>query len=151
MRIVRTADPFPCPLFDPLCSTVKILKRLPRASCHPSSRKLAAILDQVTSNINESSWEHLFCFAPRCPRVPRRGGHCRSLASCVNSMTREEADSDLPQSAPGIMTSRVPQDALENLAARVSAKLEEGFRGAICLASFEDTIAEANRNSLSAL
>ena len=84
--------------------------------------------------------------------MPKRGGHRRSLASHVNSMIREEADPDPPQSAPGKSTSRVPKDPLENLAARVAAKLEEGdFRGAIRLASSEDTMAEVNSSTLSAL
>ena len=48
---------------------VKILKRVPHTSCDPSSRKLAAILNQVTLNNNESYWERLFRFAPGCLRV----------------------------------------------------------------------------------
>ena len=62
----------------------------------------------------------------RCLRVPKRGGHCRSLASHVNSMIKEEADPDPSQSVPGKSTSRVPKVPLENLAARVAEKLEEG-------------------------
>ena len=91
-------------------------------------------------------------FASRCLRVPKRGGHRRSLASHVNSMIKEEADPDPPRSVPGKLTSRVPKVPLESLAARVAAKLEEGdFRGAIRLASSEDTMADVNSSTLSAL
>ena len=107
----QMADPLPCSLFEPPCSTAKILKRILRASCNSSSRKLAAILNTVTSNNDEPSCERLL---------------------------REEADSDLPKSTPGITTNRAPPKTPWRTlhAARVAAKLEEGdFRGAICLAS----------------
>ena len=67
-------------------------------------------------------------------------------------MIKEEADPDPPQSVPGKLTNTVPKAPLENLAARVATKLEEGyFRGAIRLAASEDTMADVNSSTLSAL
>ena len=67
-------------------------------------------------------------------------------------MIKEKADPDLSQSVPGKSTRRVPKVPLENLAVQVAAKLEEGdFRGAIHLASSEDTMADINSSTLSAL
>ena len=125
------------------------------ASRDHAARKLATILDQIVLNNNTASWDRLFSFAPRCLRVPRRGGHRRSLASHVNAMLREE--SDPPDSIPEERSHRQhrgqdPQDPPQNLAARVAAKLEEGdIKGAIRLASSEDTIAGPNPGTLSAL
>ena len=115
-------------------------------------RKLAAIIDHVVSSNNKPSWEHLLRFASCCLRVPKWGGHRRSLASHVNSVIKEEADPYPPQSVPGKSTNKVPEVPPENLAARVAAKLEEGdFRGAIRLASSEDTMADVNNSTCSAL
>ena len=46
--------------------SAKTVKRIPRASRDRSARKLANILDQVTSGGSEGAWNRLFCFAPRC-------------------------------------------------------------------------------------
>ena len=144
-------------VLTPPRSTVKILKRIPRASRDHAARKLATILDQVVLNNNTASWDRLFSFAPCYLRVPRRGGHRRNLASHINAMLREESDPDPPDSIPEERSHRQhrgqdPQDPLQNLAAQVAAKLEEGdIKGAIRLASFEDTIASSNLGTLSAL
>ena len=111
------------------------------ASRDHAAMKLATILDQVVLNNNTATWDRLFMFAPRCLRVPRRGGHRRSLASHVNAMLREESDPDPPDSTSEERSHRQhcgqdPQHPPQNLAARVAAKLEEGdIKGAICLAS----------------
>ena len=60
------------PLFRP--SSVRILKRILRTSRHLVASKLASILVDVTQKN----------FSSRCPAVPKRGGHRRSLASVVN-------------------------------------------------------------------
>ena len=72
--------------FRPRRPSVSILKRIPRASRDLSARKLASILDLVTTDNTVASWDRLFHFASRCLRVPKRGGHRRSLASHVNQM-----------------------------------------------------------------
>ena len=142
---------------NPTRFTVKILKRIPRASRDHAARKLATILDQVVLNNNTASWNCLFSFAPCCLRMPRRGGHCRSLASHVNAMLKEESDPDPPDSISEERSHRQhhgqdPQDPPQNVAARVAAKLEEGdIKGAIRLAFSKDTITSPNPGTLSAL
>ena len=65
-------------------------------------------------------------------------------------LIRDEADPDLSASPSQHKPSN--RDPLQSLAARVASKLEEGdFRGAIRLASSEDTIAELNDRTLTAL
>ena len=140
------------PVFDPSRSKAKILKRIPHTSCDPSARKLVAIIDQVVSSNIKLSWERLLHFAPRCLRVPKRGGHRRSLASHVNSMIKEEADPDPPQSVPGKSTSRVPKVPLEFLGSSSGSEAGGGgLRGAIRLASYKDTMVDINSSTLSAL
>ena len=132
--------------------SVKILKRIPRASRDMSARKLAEILDRVSSDGSESSWDRLFCFHARCLRVPDRGGHRRSLASHTNQLIKEEADPTIVQSAPNRRTGKFIRDPVDTLAGRVSAKLEEGdFKGAVRLASSEDSIAVPSSETLATL
>ena len=133
---------------------MKILKRVPRASrdLQLSARKLAEILDRVSSDGSESSWDRLFCFPARCLRVPDRGGHRRSLASHTNQLIKEEADSTIVQSAPNRRTGKLIRDPVDTLPGRVSAKLEEGdFKGAVRLASSEDSIAVPSSETLATL
>ena len=122
---------------------VKTVKRIPRASRDIAVRKMAAILQDVISLNNAPSWNRLYRFATRCLRTPKRGGHRRSLATQLNRTIRDEADPEI--SAPHSQRKPSIRDPLQSLAARVASKLEEGdFRGAIRLASSEDTIAEVN-------
>ena len=110
--------------------SVNILKRIPRASRGLAARKLPTILDLVSTDNSPASWDRLFQFAPRCLRVPKRGGHRRSLASHVNQMIREEADPESPQQSSVKQGRRQPRDPLETLSVRVASKLEEGdFKG----------------------
>ena len=67
--------------FRPRRPLVNTLKRIPQASRGLAARKLATILDLVSTDNSAASWDRLFQFAPRCLRVPKRGGHRRSLAS----------------------------------------------------------------------
>ena len=131
---------------------MKILKRVPRASRDLSARKLAEILGRVSSDGSESSWDRLFCFPARCLRVPDRGGHRRSLASHTNQIIKEETDPAFVQTAPNRRTGNFARDPVDTLAGRVSAKLEEGdFKGAVRLASSEDSIAAPSSETLAAL
>ena len=131
---------------------MNILKRIPRASRDPSARKLASILNQVTTDNSAPSWDHLFHFASRCLRAPKRGGHLRSLASHVNQMIREEADPEASRQRSVKQRRRPAQDPLDTLAVRVASKLEEGdFKGAVRLASSEDSVAELSDRTLQAL
>ena len=138
--------------FRPRRPSVNNLKRISRASRGLAARKLATILDLVSTDNSAASWDRLFQFAPRCLRVPKRGGHHRSLASHVNQMIREEADPESPQQSSVKQCRRQPRDPLETLSVRVASKLEEGdFKWAVRLASSEDSIAEPNDRTLQAL
>ena len=73
-----------------------------------------------------------------------------SLATQLNQTTREETNPNLSASPSQRKLSN--RNPLQSLAARVASKLEEGdFNGAIRLASSEDTIAELNDRTLTAL
>ena len=132
-------------------STVKFLKCLPRASREQAGKKLAAILDGVVSRNDHASWEHLLLFSTRCFRHPGRGGRRWSLASAVNRQLREEADPPPSlQSRPARSLSE--DDLAKHLAAQVSEKLEEGdFKGAVRLASSDDSIALVTESTYLAL
>ena len=124
----------------------------PSPSRDLSARKLAEILNRVSSDGSESSWDRLFCFPARCLRVPDRGGHRRSLASHTNQLIKEEADPTFVQSAPNRRTGNFAHDPVDTLAGRVSAKLEErDFKGAVRLASSEASIAVPSSEMLAAL
>ena len=129
-------------------SSVRILKRIPRASRHLAATKLAEILDDVTDKNDLGSWFRLSRFSSRCLAVPKRGGRRRSLAAAINMQLREELDAPI-QPPRQLSASR---DVLSSLARRVSSKLEEGdYKGAVRLSCSEDTMAELNDETLSAL
>ena len=112
--------------------------------------KLASILDGIVKGNDDGSWDRLFRFCSRCLRVPKRGGHRRSLAGEVNQLISEEADPPSP-TRPGKQGSRPAHYPLNSLAARVSCKLEGDFRGAVRLICSEDSIAELDEVTLAAL
>ena len=113
--------------------------------------KLASILDGIVKGNDDGSWDRLFRFCSCCLRVPKRGGHRRSLAGEVNQLISEETDPPSP-TRPGKQGSRPAHYPLNSLAARVSCKLEEGdFRGAVRLICSEDSIAELDEVTLAAL
>ena len=101
---------------------------------------------------DHTSWVRLLRFSERCLRHPGRGGCRRSLATAVNRKLRDEADPP-PSLRPSAMRN-LPRtnDSATILAARVSAKLEEGdFRGAVRLASSDDTLVPINEATFEAL
>ena len=104
----------------------KTIKRLPKALRKCAGRKLAAILGAFIDKNNNTLWMRLFRFSARCLRCPARGGCRQSLASAVNRQLREEVD-PLPTARPSPVRKHRRTDDLDTrLAARVSAKLEEG-------------------------
>ena len=129
-------------------SSVRIVKRIPRASRHLAATKLAGILDEVTDKNDIASWTRLSTFSSRCLAVPKRGGRRRSLATAVNAQFRDE--SELPTQPPHQSSEpRVTRDPLSNLAKRVSSKLEEGdFKGAVRITCSEDTMADLHEETL---
>lgn len=123
----------------------RILKRVPKASRIPAAEKLADTLRQVVADPDRNAtWIDLLSFTFSCFGVPgQRGGkrHLSSLASKVN-----QAVAGFPATTPPpalhqqkLSKHRTPSN---NLAARVSGKIEDGdIRGAIRLAASDDTMA----------
>ena len=110
------------------------------------------ILDGIVGKNDDHSWDRLFRFSSRCLRVPRRGGHRRSLATEVNLLLREECDQ--PPLSSTLTTqprSRPKRNHLETLASRVSIKLEGDYKGAVRHACSDDPILDLNEETLSAL
>ena len=125
----------------------KIIKRIPRGSRHQTARKLSNILDDIIANNSNDAWERLFLFPRRCLQVPKRGGRRRNLANFINQAVSAETDViTIPPPAQG------KRSNLDILAARVSAKLEDGdFRGAVRIASSNDTFCVPDERSLNLL
>ena len=91
-------------------------------------------------------------FPRRCLRAPERGGCHRNLTHLVNKQITEERD---PLTLFSLFHRSRRRDAssdLISLARRVSTKLEEGnINGAVRLATSEDSIAEDDDSTISAL
>ena len=133
-------------------SSGKAIKRLLKASRECAAKKFAEILGAVVDKNDHTSWTRLLRFSSRCLGHPERGGGRQLLATAVNRQIREEVDPP-PTVSPNPMLKRPRSDDPDTqLAARVSAKLEEGdFKGAVRLASSEDTLAPLNEATLEAL
>ena len=71
---------------------VKILKRVPHASCEVAAKKLATVVGNVVNCNDHGSWVRLQRFPARCLRVPQRGGRRRNLASQVILQVSEKSD-----------------------------------------------------------
>ena len=141
----------PVPVLPPRPSG-KAIKHLPKVSREYAAGKFAAILGAVVDKNDHTSWVRLLRFSSRCLRHPERGGGRQSLASAVNRQLKEEVDPPPTVSLSPATKRPLLGDPDAQLAARVSAKLEEGdFKGAVRLASSEDTLAPLNVATLEAL
>ena len=137
--------------FPPPNQLVKVLKRIPKASRASCARKLTSILEAVVASNDQASWHRLLSFPKRCLRTPLRGGKHWSLSSIINKQLNEESDLSTGKSLPR-RNLNPPHDLAKTSASGVSSKLEEGdFKGAIRLASTEDTLAEWNDSMFSGL
>ena len=116
----------------------------PKRHEYRRKKKLAEALRQIVADPDcVEKWRHLLTFSFSCFGIPgQRGGkrHLSSLASKVNAaIANFPAVSTPPVQQQKVVKTRPPSD---NIAARVSAKLEDGdIRGAIRLASSDDSIA----------
>jgi len=133
----------------------RVLKRVPRSSRVPAANKLADLLHEVTSDPDAvDKWVNLLLFTYSCLCVPgQRGGkrHLSSLASKVNKAIASFPAVSLPLSTTQHKTTK-QRRPLDNLAARVSGKLEDGdIRGAIRLAASSDTVAPFDQATADAL
>lgn len=112
---------------------------------------MTALLEDVNRLNDDGTWMELLNFPSRYLRVPVRGGKRWKLARLLNDQLTLSEDDPIPSPANSF-TKKSQAHPILSLAARVSAKLEEGdFRGAIRLASTEDTIAEDNDTTIAAL
>ena len=129
-----------------------VLKYIPKASRLPAASKLSILLDCVVAcPDNIGAWQQWLLFTYGCFNMVERGGqrHRTSLATKFNRITLSDylTTSHQPQSAAVAFSSKrkkklaTPND-LGKLAARVSAKIEEGdVRGAVRMANSDDTLA----------
>ena len=130
---------------------VKIIKRIPLASCNLSARKLALILNIVSKDNLPALWDCLFHFPVRCLRVPKWNCRRKSLPFVTNQLIEEDKDPHPVQAAPEQPCKR-SQQPMKRLTAQISAKLAEGdFKGAARLVTVEDSIADLNEKILASL
>ena len=136
------------PFVNPGRCIGRILKRIPKASRALAAQKLTSILIAINSKNDAESWERLFLFPRRCLTAPKRGGHRRNLGSAVNQAIQTETD--IPEQS--ISKRRQSHNSTKDLAARVSAKLEDGdFKGAVRLASSAESLCQLDERSLNLL
>ena len=140
---------------SPVASS-RILKRVPRGSRDHAAKKMASIVQNVVIGNDPLTWQRLLLFAPRCLRVPRRGGKRWKLTSAVNQQIREEMPDVGPQTirqhGRQARNGRAGTDSFDILASKVAGKLEEGdYRGAVRLACGSDSVAEHSPETLEIL
>ena len=101
-----------------------------------------------TCNQSNNCWNRLFCFPTHCLRVPKGGGHRRSLASYVNVAIRQESD----PSPITTIANRPHNVSVKTLVTQVAAKLEEGdFKDVLRIASSVESFAPDNAQILAAI
>ena len=122
--------------------------------------KFTTVLEDVNRSNNENAWMRLLNFPRPCFKVLGRGGRRWNLARLVNQQLAEECDpTSLDNTVPNACPpgrragkSQDQSDPFRSLATRVSTKLEEGdFRGAVCLACSEDSVAALSDGTMPAL
>ena len=132
----------------------RLIKRIPKASRTSTADKLSTILDRIITDPDDPAL-CLLRFSHACLAVPGgRGGkrHLSSLAAKVNKALDAYLSTtyDLPQQTQQFKLQR--KSTTNNMTARISEKLEDGdVRGAIRLASSDDTIAPHDEGTLAAL
>jgi hypothetical protein len=129
----------------------RVVRRIPKGSRLNAAEKLSDILENIVADPScLRNWINVLLFGFVCLAVPgQRGGrrHSSKLAGKRNSII-----SDYPANIEDVSHLQPPQQHRRNghssLAERVSAKLEDGdVRGAIRLASSEDTFAQHANNT----
>ena len=147
-----STSPPPSPILAQI-PMVRVLKRIPKSARQQCSSKLTTLLRVIVRSNSMEAWNRLFLFTPTCLRQPRRGRYSESLASLVKRQLQDVLAPSAPPPSSGRRKKATKRpDPEEYLAMRVSAKIEEGdFRGAIRLASSDDTLADASDETYNAL
>jgi hypothetical protein len=133
----------------------RLLKRIPKASRALAADKLATVLSRIIAKSDDKvAWCDLLRFSYACFAVPGgRAGkrHQQSLTAKVNiALNAYPNISQRPQSNQQPRRRRVGN--ADNIAARISEKLEDGdVRGAIRLAASDDAMAPHDEKTLDAL
>ena len=101
-----------------------------------------------TCNQSNNCWNHLFRFPTHCLRVPKGGGHRRSLASYVNVAIRQESD---PHPSPPWPIAHIMCQS-RPWRPEWQPKLEEGdFKDVLWIASSVESFAPDNAQILAAI
>jgi Reverse transcriptase (RNA-dependent DNA polymerase) len=137
----------------------RLLKRIPKASRSLAADKLSTLLERIVADSDDiQRWNDLLRFSHACLAVPGgRGGrrHVSSLATKVNKALDMYTSAHQPNMTSLRHSDKKRSrraDAEANIAARVTEKLEDGdVRGAIRLASSDDTMAPHDQHTLGEL
>jgi hypothetical protein len=140
----------------------QVLKYIPKASRVLAAGKLSTVLDRVVADPScIDTWRQFLLFAYSCFGVSARGGkkHRSSLATKVNKLLSDYlSDRSVNDHTTQVSSSSrkkksvVIDSGMQNLAARVAAKIEEGdVRGAVRLTASNDTLAAYDDDTVAAL
>lgn len=129
----------------------RVLKYIPKASRVQAAVKLTTIIDRIVVDPdNITAWQQFLLFTYCCLGVGERGGkrHNSTLATKVNKALSDYMSTGCTPQQEQPPTGRRRKKSKDsgigdsNLAARVSAKIEEGdVRGAVRLAVSDDILA----------
>ena len=125
----------------------RILKFIPKASRTLAASKFTVVVQRILADPdNINLWQQFLLFTYRCFGIGERGGkrHNTKLATKVNNAINDfMSDNHPPSTSDGQRKKRKVESKHDsNLAARVSAKIEEGdVRGAVRLAVSDDVLA----------
>ena len=149
------------PSFTHPSVNLPIIKHIPKSARPACCSALASLLLQITRSPEDlTAWTNLFQFGLVTIAKPPRGGKRHNLTTVIkkrandvihNSSNGGELTSSSPSSTNLSSSSRKP-DALSSLAARISAKIEDGnIRAAVRIICSDDSPAVANQETLTKL
>ena len=132
---------------------VRIVKRIPKGVRYQCKMKLTSILESVVGNNDLATWDRLFQFPFWCLRQPHR--HPRFRGPTPTSCIRDQLNENSP---PVSLSQKSRKKKIQSksdplaMARLVSSKIESGdFKGAICVASSEETLASIDDETYEAL
>ena len=151
----------PSPPFTHPSVNQPIIKHIPKSARPACCSALSSLLLNVTRSPDDlNAWSNLFNFGSNTLFKPSRGGKRHNLTSIIkkraddvlHSSTNGTAiSSSLPSCADRSLSSR-KSDATSSLAARISAKIEDGnIRAAVRIICSDDSPALENQDTLSKL